>query len=42
MSRLWLDPHPDQLYTLIVLESSFRELDPLYDLFRPRTNVLAK
>ena len=29
-------------YALIVLESAVRQLDPLYDLFCPRTNVLAK
>ena len=42
MSRLWLGPHPDQLYALIVLESPIRQLDPLYDLFCPRRNILAK
>ena len=33
MSRLWLGPHPDQLYALIVLESPVRQLDPLFDFF---------
>ena len=41
-AKLWLDPHPGQLYALIVLESPVRQLDPLYGLFCPRTNVLAK